>query len=201
MKFILGEKIGMTRMFDAAGNVVPVTVLRADPVMVTQVKSVDKDGYQAVQVGFGRKKKITKAQQGHLKGVGNFGWLKEFRVEKTNDFSRGLTIDVSVFEPGDKVNIQGLSKGKGFAGVVKRHGFRGGWASHGNKHMLRAPGSIGMSWPERVPKGRKMAGRMGYEKVTVKNLEVVEADSKNNILALRGAVPGNRGTWIAIIKK
>ena len=201
MKFILGEKIGMTRMFDASGNVVPVTVLRAGPVVVTQVKSVEKDGYKSVQVGYGRKKNLAKPQRGHLKGKGNLSWLKEFKTEDSSEFSEGKRIDVSVFVPGDKVNIQGISKGKGFAGVVKRHGFRGGWASHGNKHMLRAPGSIGMSWPERVPKGRKMAGRMGYDKVTVKNLEVIEVDSKNNTLALRGAVPGNKGSWIVVVKK
>jgi len=191
----------MTRLFDSSGNVVPVTVLRAGPITVTQIKNNEKDGYSALQVGFGSKQRLSKPQAGHVRGIrGGFRWLKEFRLDENDGkaYEKGAKIDVSVFSLGDRVNVQGISKGKGFAGVVKRHHFRGGWASHGNKHMLRAPGSIGMSWPERVNKGRRMAGRMGYEKVKVKNLEIVEVDPKNNILAVRGAVPGNNGSLVTI---
>jgi len=201
MKALLGQKLGMTRVFDKDGNVVPVTLVQAGPVVVTQVKTVQKDGYSAVQVGFGKRRRVTKPLSGHLKGKGNVRWLREFPLGEASAAQSGDILDVSVFAVGDRVDVRGVSKGKGFAGVVKRHGFRGGWASHGNKHMLRAPGSIGMSWPERVPKGRRMAGRMGAENVTVKNLTVIEIDAEHNILALRGAIPGNAGGLIVVSGK
>lgn len=198
MKFLLAQKIGMSRLFDAQGNAVPVTLLRAGPVVVTQVKAFERDGYRAAQVGFGVRRKPTKPSAGHTKGLGNFRWLREVHLAVDDELKVGDKIHASVFSPGDRVQVRSISKGKGFQGVVKRHGFRGGWGSHGDKHMLRAPGSIGMSWPERVTKGRRMAGRMGFEYVTVKNLEVIEADETKNILALRGAVPGVKGTLVEI---
>lgn len=197
MKFIFGTKLGMSQVFNKEGQVIPVTLIEAGPCLVTQVKTKEKDGYQAVQIGFGQKKKLTKPLLGHLKKLGQFRWLREFRVEKP-EFKLGDVISVDIFKEGDKVKVSGLSKGKGFAGVVKRHGFKGGPASHGTKHTLRAPGSIGSSFPERVWKGRKMAGRMGTERVTTKNLEVAKVDKKNNLLAIKGAIPGRKGTLVEV---
>ncbi|OHA49480.1 MAG: 50S ribosomal protein L3 [Candidatus Terrybacteria bacterium RIFCSPLOWO2_01_FULL_58_14] len=198
MKFILGTKIGMTQIHREDGSVLPVTVIAAGPVMVTQLRTLDRDGYLALQVGFSEKKRVAKPQRGHLKDLPTFRWLREFRIAENGGVGRGTTIDVSAFQAGDRVAVSGVSKGKGFAGGVKRHHFRGGWASHGAKHSLRQPGSIGSSWPERVRKGKRMAGRMGHERVTVKNLEVVHVDRERNLLALRGAVPGARGTLLEI---
>ncbi len=214
MKFILGTKIGMSQIFDEKGNVVPVTVIEAGPCVVTQVKTSEKDGYIAIQVGLGKKKKISKALQGHLKGLDMFRWVREFRVKSQKskvknpddkgekemkiELKRGDTLDASIFEEGEKVKVSGVSKGKGFQGVVKRHGFHGAPASHGTKHNLRAPGSIGSSFPEKVFKGMRMAGRMGSDRVSVKNLRVVKVDPKNNLIAVKGAVPGNRGSLVEI---
>jgi len=197
MKFIFGTKLGMSQVFNKEGQVIPVTLIEAGPCLVTQVKTKEKDGYQAVQIGFGQKKKLTKPLLGHLKKLGQFRWLREFRVEKP-EFKLGDVISVDIFKEGDKVKVSGLSKGKGFAGVVKRYGFKGGPASHGTKHTLRAPGSIGSSFPERVWKGRKMAGRMGSERVTTKNLEVAKVDKENNLLAIKGAIPGRKGTLVEV---
>lgn len=197
MKFIFGTKLGMSQVFNKEGQVIPVTLIEAGPCLVTQIKTKEKDGYQAVQIGFGQKKKLTKPLLGHLKKLGQFRWLREFRVEKP-EFKLGDVISVDIFKEGDKVKVSGLSKGKGFAGVVKRHGFKGGPASHGTKHTLRAPGSIGSSFPERVWKGRKMAGRMGTERVTTKNLEVAKVDKENNLLAIKGAIPGRKGTLVEV---
>jgi len=197
MKFIFGTKLGMSQVFNKEGQVIPVTLIEAGPCLVTQVKTKEKDGYQAVQIGFGQKKKLTKPLLGHLKKLGQFRWLREFRVEKP-EFKLGDVISVDIFKEGDKVKVSGLSKGKGFAGVVKRYGFKGGPASHGTKHTLRAPGSIGSSFPERVWKGRKMAGRMGTERVTTKNLEVAKVDKENNLLAIKGAIPGRKGTLVEV---
>ncbi len=188
----------MTQIFKE-DKIIPVTLIESGPNFVVQIRTKDKDGYAAVQVGFGAKKEknIKKPQRGHLKNLGNLRWLREFRLDNT-EIKTGDKIDISVFSPGDKVNIVAISKGKGFQGVVKRHGFHGGPKSHGQKDRHRAPGSIGASFPEHVFKGMRMAGRMGSDRVTVKNLEVVEVDSENNIIALKGAVPGRRGTLIMI---
>ncbi len=196
-KFILAKKIGMSQIFDSEGKVTPVTIVEAGPCVVTQIKKIDGDGYNAIQLGFGETKKNNKPKQGHLKELGNLKHLREFRTEE--DLKVGDKVDVSIFEEGDKVKVSGFSKGKGFAGVVKRHGFHGGPASHGQKDRLRAPGSIGMSFPERVPKGRRMAGRMGNDRVSVKNLVIAAVDRDNNLLALRGAVPGNNNSLIEIV--
>ena len=202
MKFILGLKLGMTQVFDEKGNVIPVTLIEAGPCIVTQIKTREKDGYSAVQIGFGEAKKITKAIAGHLKKLGKLLFLREFRNEepKINDkeLKRGDRIDVSVFKEGDLVRVSGLSKGKGFAGVVKRWHFKGRPATHGTKHELRTPGSVGTSFPERVIKGKKMPGRMGYERVTIKNLKIVKIDPEKNLLAVKGAVPGAKGTLLEI---
>lgn len=202
MKFILGQKIGMSQIFRNDGKVEPVTLLKVGPAVVLQVKTREKDGYNAVQLGFKEKKakNIKKPQRGHFKNLGNFQFIREFRLpEDKNSFPAvGEKIDISGFQAGEKVNISGISKGKGFQGTVKRHSFRGGPTTHGQKHRLRAPGSIGATTPQRVLKGRRMAGRMGGKRVTVKNLEIVEVDAENNILAVKGAVPGRRGTLVEI---
>ena len=177
MKFILGKKIGMTQIFNKDGQVIPVTLIEAGPCQVVQVKTKEKDGYQAVQIGFE-------------------GYLREF---KAGDLKIGHQIDASIFQEGEIVKIAGISKGKGFQGVVKRHGFSGFPASHGTKHGLRAPGSIGSSFPERVWKGKKMAGRMGAERIMVQGLKIVQVDKENNLLAIKGAIPGRKGTLLEIV--
>ncbi len=200
MKFTLAKKIQMSEVFDAEGNVIPVTVLSAGPLTVVQVKTEEKNGYAALQAGFGEKKakNINKAELGHLKGLGNFRYLSEFR-NADGTYNPGDKIDISVFEPGEKVQVSGISKGKGFQGVVKRHGFKGGSRTHGQKHSEREPGSIGATWPQRVLRGKRMAGRMGGEMVTVKNLEVVKVEPEKNLLYIKGALPGRRGTLLKII--
>lgn len=190
----------MSQVFDKNGKVTPVTLVEAGPCLVIQIKTKEKDGYQAVQIGFGQKKKnIKKPQKGHLKKAkaANIRYLREFRTDQTT-YKLGDKIDIDIFEEGDKVKVTGISKGKGFQGVVKRHGFSGFPASHGTKHGLRAPGSIGSAFPERVLKGRKMAGRMGAETVTTKGLEIVQIDKENNILAVKGAIAGKPGTLLEI---
>ncbi len=188
----------MTQVYKG-DDIVPVTLIESGSNFVSQIKTKEKDGYEAIQLGFGarKEKNIKKPQRGHLKNLGNLRWLREFRVNNM-ELKPGDKIDVSTFAPGDKVNVVAISKGKGFQGVVKRHGFHGGPKSHGQKDRHRAPGSIGASWPQHVIKGMKMAGRMGGDKITVKNLEVVEVDKENNIIALKGAVPGRRGTLVRI---
>ena len=202
MKFILGLKLGMSQIFDEKGNVVPVTLIEAGPCIVTQIKTKEKDGYSAIQIGFGEAKKVTKAIAGHLKRLGKLLFLREFRNEEPKiddkELKRGDKIDVSIFKEGDKVKVSGLSKGKGFAGVVKRWHFKGRPATHGTKHELRTPGSVGTSFPERVIKGKKMPGRMGFERVTISNLKVVKIDPEKNLLAIKGAVPGAKGTLLEI---
>ena len=198
MKFILGKKLGMTQIFNE-DKIIPVTLIESGPNFVTQIKTKDKDDYTAVQLGFGEKleKNIKKSQRGHLKNLGNLRWLREFRIENP-EIKIGDQINISTFSIGDKVNIVAISKGKGFQGVVKRHGFHGGPKSHGQKDRHRAPGSIGASFPEHVFKGMRMAGRMGGDRVTVKNLEIIDIDSENNLIALKGAVPGRRGTLVML---
>lgn len=201
MKFILGTKEKMTQTFDKEGVVYPVTVINAGPIVVTQIKDLDKDGYEAIQIGYGERhsKNINKPLKGHLKDLGNFKYIKEF--EKFGDLKLGDKIDVSSFVEGDSITISSISKGKGFQGVVKRHGFAGGPRTHGQKHSERKPGSIGAGGIQRVFKGLRMAGRMGSDRITVKNLKIVQVDKKNNILLVRGAVPGRKGTLVEIIAK
>lgn len=200
MKFILGKKLEMSQVFGQDGNVIPVTLVQAGPCHVTQVKTVEKDGYAAVQVGFLPAKKLSKPEEGHLKDLPKLQVLREFRVDGEVSLKRGDVIDAATFQPGDVVEVSGTSKGKGFQGVVKRHGFHGHPTSHGHKDQARMPGSIGAGGVQHVLKGRRMAGRMGNEEVTVKNLKVVEVRD-GGILAVKGAVPGARNTVIAIIAK
>lgn len=198
MKFIIGKKIEMSQRYRPTGEVVPVTMVKVEPCMVTQVRSVDKDGYVAVQVGSGIAKRINKPKAGHLGKLGQLRHLREFRVASTEGMEVGRRCDIGSFEPGDSVNVVGTSKGKGFQGVVKRHGFHGSPASHGHKDQLRMPGSIGSTGPQRVFKGTRMGGHMGNDRVTVKNLEVVEVDAEGGRLAIKGAVPGARGSLVLI---
>jgi len=193
-KFILGKKIGMTQIFDEKGNVVPVTLIEAGPCKVSQIKTEEKDGYFAVQIGFLEKKKnIKKTEKGK-----EFKHLKEFKPDKEKEYKLGETIDVSLFKEGELVKIAGISKGKGFQGGVKRWGFSGRDATHGVKHEHRTLGSVGSAYPQRVIKGRKMPGRTGGERKTVKNLKVVKVDPENNLLAVRGAVPGRKGALLEV---
>ncbi len=200
MKAILAKKIGMTSVFQDDGTVVPVTVLQAGPCTVTFDRPL-AEGRTNVQLGFSETtaKHLRKPERGHLKGLPLLRTLKEFRLSTGAEApQRGDAVTVSVFSVGDTVRVAGTSKGRGFAGVVKRHGFRGGWASHGNKHTLRAPGSIGTRFPQLVVKGRRMAGRMGGERVTVEGLRVVDVVPEENLLIVRGAVPGHRGTLLEV---
>lgn len=200
MNFTVGKKLNMSQYFDeASGEVVPVSVLKAEKLTVTQVKEITaKDGYNAVQVGYGKKKKISKALTGHFKGLGSFAKVAEFRVKTPKDYTAGQQIDLSGFQVGEMVNAIGFSKGRGFAGVMKRHGFKGFPASHGH-NKPRSVGSIGQRWPQHVRKGLKMAGHMGDKQVTVKNLQVVEVDIKRGLVLLKGAVPGTRNGYVKII--
>lgn len=198
MKFLLGTKENMTQIFTENGAVVPVTVIKTSPNVITQVKTSDKDGYQAIQIGFGEKnaKNIKKPQKGHIKELGNFAVLKEFKV--VGDFQVGDKVEINTFQEGDKVMVSAISKGKGFQGVVKRHGFKGGRRSHGQKHSEREPGSIGIGGLQRVQKGTRMGGRMGADRITVKNLKIARIDIENNLLFVKGAVPGRKGTLVEI---
>jgi large subunit ribosomal protein L3 len=204
MKFILGTKENMTEYFTEDGVVTPVTIIQAAPIIVTQVKTKESDGYDAIQVGFGEKKakNLSKALKGHLKDLGNFRYIKEFRTEKANEYKVGDSINAAdIFNVGDKVQVAGTSKGKGFQGVVKRHGFAGGPRTHGQKHSEREAGSIGGGLRTHVPKGMRMAGRMGSDRITQKNLKVVFLDKENNLLLIKGAIPGVRGSLVEIISK
>ena len=199
MAFILAKKIGLSQRFKENGNVVPVTLVQAGPCIVTQIKTAEKDGYLAVQLGFEETKKpMTKAKAGHLKDLKKLKFLKEFKVKDKANLEKGASIDASVFKPGDKVKVTGTSKGKGFQGVVRRHHFAGGPASHGHKDNLRMPGSIGATFPQHVMKGLRMAGHMGSDKVSVRNLEIIEVDLKENLIAIKGAVPGARNALLMI---
>lgn len=203
MKFILGTKERMTQVFDAQGVAHPVTILRVTPAKVTQVKTKEKDGYEAVQIASGEQKvhRVSKAERGHLGGA--FKHVVEFRPrtgaqEVLPTLAKDASIDVSIFSEGDMVMVSAISKGKGFQGVVKRHGFRGGPGSHGMKNTLRTPGSIGATGPQRVFKGTRMAGRMGSDRITVKNLKVMAVNKDENILLVKGAIPGRRGTLVEV---
>jgi len=198
---IIGKKMGMTQIFRDNGRMEAVTAIEAGPCTVIQVKSAAKEGYNAVQLGFGEAKRLTSPQRGHLKEMGNFKHLREFRVDDTESIEVGQKIDVSLFGEGEKVDVTGISKGKGFAGTVKRHHFRGGPKTHGQSDRHRAPGSVGAGTsPGRVFKGTRMAGHMGGEQVTTCNLEVVRADLEHNLLLLKGAVPGATN-GLLLIKK
>ena len=200
---ILGRKVGMTQVFDESGEAIPVTVIEAGPCPVVQIKTVEQDGYNAVQVGFFDRKesKFNKPELGHFQkaSVSPKLYLKELCVDELDDVSVGFVIDSSAFSVGDLVDVTGVSKGKGFAGVVKRWGFAGGRKSHGGQQDHRRPGSIGQSaQPSRVFKGQKMPGRMGNKKATVQNLQVIKTDPERRLLLVKGAVPGSRNGLLVI---
>lgn len=197
MKFILGKKLEMSQVYGADGSVIPVTLVKVGPCYVTNVMTQERNGYEAVQLGFEVIKKLNKPEEGHLKDLPKLRHIAEFRVEKPA-VQRGDVIEASLFTAGDKVQVMGISKGKGFQGVVKRHGFHGHPTSHGHKDQTRMPGSIGAGGPQHVFKGRRMAGRMGTDQVTVKNLQVIEVRD-GGILAIKGAVPGARNTIVHIM--
>ncbi|MBR0403507.1 50S ribosomal protein L3 [Candidatus Saccharibacteria bacterium] len=201
MQVILGTKIGMTQIIGEDGTVTPITVLQAGPATVTQIKTVETDGYNAVQLGYGQGKNLSKSVTGHVKKAGeNLApkILKEFRVAEIPEVKVGDTLTVESFNLGDKVTVTGVSKGKGFAGTVKRHNFNESRNTHGFKGNIRRVGSIGSMYPQKVFKGKKMPGRMGHDQVTVKNLIVAYIDKENNLLGLKGAVPGPKKSIITV---
>lgn len=187
----------MTQIFNERGELTPVTLVEAGPCKVLQLKTNEKDGYKAIQIGFeeivkeNKKKKTAKDK--------NFKFIKEFSISEEKEINLGDTINVSIFEKGDKIKVMGISKGKGFQGGVKRHGFSGANASHGVKHNQRKIGSIGSAFPQRVFKGKKMPGRMGSDRINIKGLKIVKIDSEKNIMAIKGALPGRKGTLLEII--
>ena len=193
MKTLLGTKLGMTQLLAEDGRAVPVTLIQAGPVTVTQVKTVETDGYNAVQVAYGAGKNLSKAVAGHVKPAKvTPKYLREIRVDELPEVKVGEELDVSVFAVGDMVDATGISKGKGFAGTVTRHNFNTSKKTHGGNGDVRKPGSIGSMYPQKVFKGKRMAGRMGAERVTVKNLEVAYVDPETNLIGVKGAVPGPR---------
>jgi large subunit ribosomal protein L3 len=200
MKALLGTKIGMTQILSEDGVAMPVTLIQAGPCTVTQVKTVEKDGYSAVQVGFGLGKNLSNAVAGHTKASGTTPkHIREFRdIELQEGETVGTQIDVTVFEVGDNVDVTGTSKGKGFAGNIKRNNFAATRRSHGFKGYIRTPGSIGSMYPQKIFKGKRMAGQMGNERVTVKNLKVAFIDKENNLIGVKGAVPGPRRGLVII---
>jgi large subunit ribosomal protein L3 len=202
---IIGKKIGMTQLFQESGEAVAVTAIQAGPSVVTQIKSRDRDGYDAVQVGFIEDKvkqsQLSSPEKGHLRGLENVRYLREFRTDDISSVKRGDKVDVGFLKHGDLVNVTGLSKGRGFAGVVKRHHFAGGPKTHGQTDRHRAPGSIGATtFPGRVLKGKRMAGHMGNRGVTARNIEVMQADPERNLLLVKGTVPGANGGLLIIEK-
>ena len=198
---IIGKKLGMTQIFRDNGKVEAVTAIEAGPCAVVQVKTAAKEGYNALQIGFGQAKRLSSPQRGHLKDLGQFRYLREFRADDIEGVQVGDRIDVSLFQAGDLVDVTGVSKGKGFAGVVKRHGFAGGPKTHGQSDRHRHPGSIGAGTsPGRVFKGTLMAGHMGSERVTVRKLEVFQTDPDRNLLLVKGAVPGANNGLLLIRK-
>jgi large subunit ribosomal protein L3 len=203
MKGILGKKVGMTQILDEKGLIVPVTLIEAGPCYITQKKTIENDGYTAVQLGYGEihPKSLKKPAAGHLKKSGTppVKFLREFRVDNPDSYQEGQKIDASIFAIGDLVDVIGVSKGKGFAGAVKRHGFSGGPKTHGQSDRWRAPGSIGAgTTPGRVLKGTRMAGRMGNDQVTVQNVKVALVDVDRNLIAVRGAIPGGKNGLVII---
>jgi len=200
MSGILGKKIGMTQIY--RDNLeIAVTAIEVGPCSVTQIKTSEKDKYNAIQIGFGQSRKLSKAEKGHLKDNGSFRYLREIRTDNVSDYQVGQKIDAAIFKAGDKVQVEGVSKGKGYAGGVKRYHFSGGPKSHGQSDRHRAPGSIGSTTtPGRVFKGLRMAGHLGAKGVSIRNLEVVEVDTAKNVVLLKGAVPGARGGILLIEK-
>ena len=203
MKTLLGTKIGMTQILGDDGAVIPVTIVRAGPCTVTQVKTVEKDGYNAVQLGYGEGKNLSKAVAGHVKPAGATPKeIREVRIDELgDDLKVGATFDVNLFTIGDVVDVTGTSKGKGFAGTIKRHNYNRQRKTHGGKGDTRKVGSIGSMYPQKVFKGKTMAGRMGHEQVTVRNLVVAYIDAENNVLGLKGAVPGPKRGFLTIADK
>lgn len=198
---LIGRKLGMSQLFKEDGSLIGVTILEAGPCYITQVKTEEKEGYSALQLGFGETKRLNSPEKGHLKGLPPLKHLKEFRTSGKPTLQRGQKIDVGIFKVGDKVDVTGTSKGRGFAGVVKRHHFAGGPKTHGQSDRHRAPGAIGSTTcPGRVYKGKRMAGHMGDEQVTVKNLEVVKIEPERNQIWVKGAVPGSRNSLVYIYK-
>lgn len=200
---LLGNKIGMTQIFDESGNIIPVTILKVGPCIVTQIKTKVKDGYDAIQVGYSQTstKSLTQPELGHLQksNIQPLKYLKEFQIDTETDFEVGQVINVDLLSPGQFVNIQGKTIGKGFSGLQKRHNFTRGPMTHGSKNH-RAPGSIGMgTTPGRVLPGKKMAGQLGNKVTTIKNLKVIQLNSEENILVLKGSVPGKPGNLLSII--
>jgi len=203
MKGLIGKKLGMTRVFDEDGRSIPVTVLQCGPCPITQIKTHEIDGYSALQLGFGADRKVKRTPKpliGHLAKAGAtpMRLLREFRVDAVNDFTLGQELTVELFEDVQKVKVTGISKGRGFAGVIRRYGFQRGRETHGS-HNHRVPGSIGAcATPSRVHRGKKMPGRMGNDRVSVKNLSVVRVDKENNLLFVKGGVPGTRNGYILV---
>ena len=198
----LGRKVGMTQVFEEDGRVVPVTVIQAGPCIVTQVKTREKDGYEAVQLGFGESKRLNKPESGHLKGNGTCRYLREVQADDASEFEVGQRIGVDIFEPGEVLDVIGRSRGRGFAGTMKRHGFGGGPRTHGQSDRARAPGSIGGgTTPGKVFKGLKMAGHMGNRRITAKGLKVVRVDPDRNLLLVKGGVPGAPNGLLQIRRK
>jgi large subunit ribosomal protein L3 len=198
---MVGRKLGMTQIFDETGLVHPVTVIECGPNVVTQIRTLEKDGYEAVQLGFGQDKRLNRPERGHLKpsGYENLGDLREFKADNLGDFEVGQVIKADAFTVGEIVDVTGTSKGRGFQGGVKRHGFRGGPKTHGQSDRHRAPGSIGASaTPGRVLKGMRMAGHMGHDRVTIQNLKVLRVDVERNLLLVEGSVPGHNKSLVLI---
>ncbi len=200
MKFLLGTKQNMTQVFDEDGTVYPATIIKTSPNVISQIKTLESDGYTAVQVAFGTKaeKNMKKPQKGHLKDLGNFATLREFRLTDVSPYKVGDKIESSIFTENEEIEVSSISKGKGFQSAIKRHGFHGGPRSHGQKHSEREPGSIGAGGYQRVFKGTRMAGRMGSDRVTVTNLKVLKISPETNEIFISGAIAGRRGTLVEI---
>ena len=202
LRGFLGKKIGMSQVFRDNGEVVPVTVIQAGPCAVTQIKNQETDGYDAIQLGFGATKNLNKPERGHLKNNEPVKHLREVKADSLDEYTVGQNISVEIFEVGEKIDVIGTTKGRGFAGTMKRHGFGGGPKTHGQSDRARAPGSIGGgTTPGKVYKGLKMSGHMGNERVTAKNLEIVQIDHDRNLLVVKGGIPGAPNGLLIIRRK
>jgi large subunit ribosomal protein L3 len=202
---IIGRKLGMSQIFDENGKAIPVTIVQVGPCPIIQKKTIDKEGYTSIQIGFSEvpEKKVNKPLLGHFKkhNAKNYRYLKEFRLAADNNYAQGDIVDLDIFKANEKIKITGISKGKGFAGVMKRHNFSGFEQTHGVHESFRGPGSVGQcSQPSRIFKGMKMAGHMGSERVTVKNLKIVKIDKEKNILMVKGAIPGHKNCIVYLSK-